>query len=77
MRSDTVRVLWARHDVGNRYSGVKHFHHPQVGDLTLDTEVIPLPADPGLTLITHSAPAGTPSDDGLQLLASALTITVR
>jgi transcriptional regulator with XRE-family HTH domain len=70
MRSDTFRVLWARHDVGNHYSGVKRFHHPQVGDLTLDTEVIPLPADPGLTLITHSAPAGSPSGDGLGLLAS-------
>ncbi|MGW4958235.1 helix-turn-helix transcriptional regulator [Nonomuraea sp. NPDC004186] len=72
MRSDAFGVLWARHDVGNRYSGVKHFHHSQVGDLTLDSEVIPLPADPGLTLITHSAPAGSPSDDGLRLLASTI-----
>jgi len=71
MKSDAFRAMWARHDVGNRYSGIKRFRHPLVGELVLDVDVIPLPADPGLTLIAHSAEAGTPSAAALRLLASA------
>jgi hypothetical protein len=29
-----------------------------------------LPADPGLTMFTYTAEPGTPSEDGLKLLAS-------
>lgn len=70
MRSDVFASLWSRHDVGSRYAGRKKFRHPQVGSLELDVEVIPLPADPGLTLLAHSAAVGSPSDDALRLLAA-------
>ena len=64
------RVRWAAHDVKLHRKGVKRFHHPVVGDLTLDFETLDLPGDPGQKLLTHSAEPGSPSEHALQLLAS-------
>jgi hypothetical protein len=47
----------------------RQFRHPVVGDLNLDYETMPLPADLGLTLTAFSAPAGS-ADDALRLLSS-------
>jgi MmyB-like transcription regulator ligand binding domain/Helix-turn-helix domain len=69
-RSDAFRVRWAAHDVRLHRTGLKHFHHPVVGDLHLSYEVMELPADPGLALIAFSAEAGSPADDALRFLAS-------
>jgi transcriptional regulator with XRE-family HTH domain len=69
-RSDTFRVRWAAHDVRLHRTGLKHFHHPVVGDLHLNFEAMELSADPGLTLTALTAEAGSPSDDALRLLAS-------
>ena len=69
-RSDDFRVRWAAHDVRLHRTGLKHFHHPVVGDLHLNFESMQLSADPGLTLTALSAEAGSPSDDALRLLAS-------
>jgi hypothetical protein len=68
-RSEEFRVLWGRHDVRFHRSGTKRFHHPLVGDLTLAYESLPLPADPGLTLVTYSAEPGSPSEAALAELA--------
>lgn len=69
-RSDEFRVRWARHNVRYHRTGVKHVHHPAVGDLHLAFEAMDLPADAGLSLVTYSAEPGSPSADGLRLLAS-------
>ena len=69
-RSEAFRIRWAAHDVRLHRTGLKHFHHPVVGDLHLNFEVMELPADPGLSLLAFSADAGSPSDDALHLLAS-------
>ncbi|WP_433178640.1 helix-turn-helix transcriptional regulator [Actinoallomurus sp. CA-150999] len=69
-RSEDFRTLWAAHDVRLHHTGVKNFHHPVVGDLTLPFEAMPLPADPGLTLTAFSAEPGSPAQDALNLLAS-------
>lgn len=69
-RSDEFRILWAAHNVRFHRSGVKLIHHPAVGDLELTYEALELPADPGLTLSTYTAEPGTPSADGLRMLAS-------
>jgi transcriptional regulator with XRE-family HTH domain len=69
-RSQDFRTLWATHDVRLHHTGAKRFHHPVVGELTLAFEAMPLPADPGLTLTAYHAEPGTPSHDGLKLLAS-------
>ena len=69
-RSDDFRVRWAAHDVRLHRAGLKHIHHPVVGDLHLSYDVMELPADPGLALIAFSAEAGSPDDDALKFLAS-------
>ncbi|MFI2415897.1 helix-turn-helix transcriptional regulator [Streptomyces sp. NPDC018947] len=69
-RSEDFRSLWAAHNVRLHHTGLKRFHHPAVGDLTLAFEALPVPTDPGLTLTAMSAEPGTPSADGLKLLAS-------
>jgi MmyB-like transcription regulator ligand binding domain len=51
-------------------TGIKHFHHPVVGDLSLTYDRMELPADPGLTIFTYTAEPGSRSEEGLNLLAS-------
>ena len=51
-------------------TGVKRFHHPVVGQLTLDFESLDLPGDPGQKLLVYSAEPGSPSRQALDLLAS-------
>lgn len=69
-RSDEFRVRWAAHNVHQHKTGAKRIHHRVVGELILDFEVAELVADPGLTLVTYSAEAGSPSHDALKLLSS-------
>lgn len=69
-RSDVFGGLWQSHNVRYHRSGRKAFVHPVVGALELDYEGLELPGDPGLTLVTYSAEAGTPSAEKLALLAS-------
>jgi transcriptional regulator with XRE-family HTH domain len=76
-RSEPFRVLWASHDVRFHRSGTKRFHHPLVGDLTLAYETLPLPADPGLTLVAYSAEPGSPSDAALDELGRWSTTRFR
>jgi transcriptional regulator with XRE-family HTH domain len=69
-RSEEFRLLWAAHNVRLHHAGIKRLHHPAVGGLTLVFEAMALPTDPGLTMTILSAEPGTPSHDGLKLLAS-------
>ena len=69
-RSDLFRTLWAAHDVRVHRTGTKNLHHPVVGDLDLTFEAMDLTSAPGLQLLAFSAAPGSPSHDGLQLLAT-------
>jgi len=69
-RSDHFRTWWAAHNVRFHRTGVKRFHHPVVGDLTLTYEALDLAADAGLRISAYSAEPGTPSEDALKLLDS-------
>lgn len=69
-RSEVFRTWWAAHDVRLHRSGVKHLHHPVVGELTLAYESMELTADPGLRLNAYTAEPGTPAQEALNLLAS-------
>jgi len=68
-RSDEFRVRWAAHDVGFHRTATKQIHHPLVGDLALAFEMLALPSDPGLSLLTYSAEPGSPSEDAMRELA--------
>jgi transcriptional regulator with XRE-family HTH domain len=69
-RSDEFRTRWEARDVRLHGSGVKRFHHPVTGDLTLAWEALELVAEPGLRLTVYTAEPGSPSEQGLRLLAS-------
>ncbi|MEU6132261.1 helix-turn-helix transcriptional regulator [Saccharopolyspora sp. NPDC047091] len=69
-RSELFRQRWASQDVRLHRSGRKRLHHPVVGRLDLDVESAELSAEPGLLLNVYTASEGTPTADGLALLAS-------
>lgn len=69
-RSELFAKLWATHDVRLHRTGVKAFHHPTAGALTLSYESLNLASDPGLRLTTYAAEPGSPSAEGLTLLGS-------
>jgi transcriptional regulator with XRE-family HTH domain len=69
-RSEPFRKWWAAHNVRYHDTGRKRLHHPTVGDLELDYEVMQLSADSGLLLAVFSAERGSRSAEALDLLAS-------
>ncbi|MGI5502268.1 helix-turn-helix transcriptional regulator [Lentzea sp. CA-135723] len=69
-RSEVFRRRWASHDVQYHRSGQKRLRHPVVGQLDLNFESMELPSESGLTLNVYTAAAGTPTADGLRMLAS-------
>jgi hypothetical protein len=69
-RSDAFRTRWGAHNVRRLGTGVKRFHHPVVGDLTLAWQGAAIDDEPGLTLLIYAAEPGSPSEEGLKLLAS-------
>jgi transcriptional regulator with XRE-family HTH domain len=70
LRDKDFRRWWADHDVLRRTHGTKRFHHPVVGDLTLDYEALNPTGDPDQTLGLYTAEPGSPSEHALRLLAS-------
>ncbi|WP_213816393.1 helix-turn-helix domain-containing protein [Glaciihabitans sp. dw_435] len=76
-RSDLFRTLWASHNVREHKTGIKKIHHPVVGDLDLTYEGMELASEKGLLLLAYSAAPGSPSHDGLQLLANWAATNVR
>jgi len=69
-QSEAFRTRWATHNVRFHNSGVKRFHHPVVGDLTLSFNRLDLAADHGLTIFTYAAEPGSRSEEALNLLGS-------
>jgi transcriptional regulator with XRE-family HTH domain len=66
-RSPRFAELWERHDVKRRRSDHKTVVHPLVGRIDLDCEVM-LSPEHDQRLIIHSARAGTPAQQALELL---------
>ena len=69
-RSEEFRTRWGAHNVRHHGTGTKRFHHSTVGELTLAFEGLEMAAEPGLTLTIYTAEPGSPSEEGLRLLAS-------
>ncbi|WBB71928.1 helix-turn-helix transcriptional regulator [Micromonospora sp. WMMD1128] len=60
--------LWDRHDVRAASMLTKTFHHPVVGEITVDCDSLDL-TDRDQHLVLYTAPAGSPDADTLALLA--------
>jgi transcriptional regulator with XRE-family HTH domain len=71
VRSERFRRLWARHDVKPKRSGRSRIDHPQVGELDLGYEKLPIADADRLTLVLYHAEPGSKSAQALALLASA------
>ncbi|MFD8586903.1 helix-turn-helix transcriptional regulator [Streptomyces californicus] len=69
-RSDEFRTRWGAHNVRHHSTGTKHFHHHAVGGLSLAYEGLDMASAPGLNLTIYTAEPGSPSEEGLRLLAS-------
>lgn len=70
--SAEFRIQWASHNVRIHHGGVKRFHHPDAGDLELTYQPLDLPMSvrEAHSLTIYTAEPGSPSEDGLRLLAS-------
>jgi hypothetical protein len=75
-RSDPFRIWWAAHDVRLHRGGVRHLHHPLVGDLSLACEPLDLADDAGLRLNAYSAEPGSSDQDALELIAGRAATAV-
>lgn len=75
-RSDEFRRLWAAHEVGLRPTEVKHFAHPEVGELELHCQQL---VDPGHahSLLVYTAVPGSESAEKLRLLSVIGAQTLR
>ncbi|RXZ70752.1 helix-turn-helix transcriptional regulator [Agromyces albus] len=72
-RSPQFRKNWAEQDVHEHRTGTKIYRHPAIGPLELHYDVFEMPGEPGLSIGTYTAEAGTAAADGLTLLATWAT----
>jgi hypothetical protein len=72
MNSREFASLWARHPVHNCTTGIKHFHHPLIGDLELAFEALDHPDESGQRVFLYSAEPGSSSHAALRILAAGL-----
>ncbi|MGW6795980.1 helix-turn-helix transcriptional regulator [Streptomyces chartreusis] len=70
IRSADFRRLWDQYDVHSPVQGVKVFHRPEIGEITLDWAAYPLPGSPGPILLVYTAEPGSADADRLQLLGA-------
>ncbi|MFJ9467640.1 helix-turn-helix transcriptional regulator [Streptomyces caniferus] len=70
MKSTEFSGLWSRHAVHNCTFGTKRFHHPLVGELELDFEMLQTPDGSGQGVLMYTAAPGSPSEAALRLLAT-------
>ena len=76
-RSEHFRTLWGHHDVWQHDSGVKHYRHHAVGEMTLHYDGLDLVGHPSAQLTVLTAEPGTRDAETLRLLGSwASSMTV-
>jgi transcriptional regulator with XRE-family HTH domain len=75
MRSEPFRKWWGTHDVRYHQTGRKRLHHPVVGDVELEYEVMAISAGSGLRLAVFTADPGTRSAEALSLLGALAATT--
>lgn len=73
LASEPFRKLWARHDVKALAGAAVVMRHPEVGELSLRREKLPLGETGGQLLVIYHAEPGSASAEALSLLASGAT----
>jgi hypothetical protein len=61
-QNEAFRTGSTAHDVHFHNTGVKQFHHPVVGELSLSYNRLDLPGDHGLPIFTYAAEPGSRSE---------------
>ncbi|SDF35450.1 Helix-turn-helix domain-containing protein [Lentzea fradiae] len=69
IRSAEFRRLWEKYDVHAPVRGTKVFRRPEVGEITLDWAIYPLPGSPGPVLMVYTAEPGSVHAERLRVLA--------
>lgn len=64
------RTWWAAHHVATLSVGTKVLNHPVAGELSLDWDTLTATTDPDQKLVIWTAEVGSPTYDGLRILAS-------
>ncbi|MFJ6200179.1 helix-turn-helix transcriptional regulator [Micromonospora sp. NPDC092111] len=77
LASPVFRRLWARHDVRPRGGAAVTFHHPQVGEITLNREKLLISGTDGVMLVVFHPDPGTADADKLALLGAAAEAGVK
>ncbi len=67
-KSPEFARLWASHDVTDRPTLSKTFHHAMVGPITVNCDVLDI-ADRDQQMVIYTAVPGSPSDQALRLLS--------
>jgi transcriptional regulator with XRE-family HTH domain len=70
INSDDFARIWATHPVMDCPSSVLEYRHPAVGHLSLYSEGLTLPGDPGKLLVVNTAPENSESAERLSLLGT-------
>ena len=68
LKSPDFAKLWARHPVVDCLLGVKYLHHPEVGYLELNFEVLTPPDESGHRVLLYAADPESAAEGALQLL---------
>ena len=74
MRDPDFGAWWGERRVNGAAYGTKQYHHPIIGDLTLDCDVWASPDGSGQQLMVVTAEPGSPSHDALRILTSWTTV---
>jgi hypothetical protein len=69
--SPDFKRLWAEHDVLGPADGLKHFVHPELGEMILDHTSFELPGDNDMRMTVLTAEPGSESERKLKRLAPA------
>ena len=69
LRDNDFRRWWTDHDVLKNTHGTRLYHHPVVGNLTLNFEIFSPAGDEDQSVVLHTAESGSPSEQGLHQLA--------